>query len=1395
MEKNRRKIRWYAAAVFFMVLALCAGGVTALASEKTAASMRLSRTEGTVEVTNKNGRNMGTKADMKLFSGYQVSTGEESYAWMNLDDETLAKLDAYSASEIRKNGKELEIFLTSGNLFFHVMEPLAEDETLNIRTSTMVTGIRGTAGWVKIINERQTRLYVLEGQVQCMVADPVTGQMKRIVLQAGQVADFVVYDKTKIGDKCDIFLGRYTEEDVDGFVAAEPSGNRTLCEKIRRDSGLDPDKIIAGAADRLKKDRELQRQKQKEILTRVYDQDHNVIEYPKFKRQEERDTNDRGGNSGGSFGGNKNPVRPTEPARPANPTGPTDPTEPTSPTEPVNPTDPTEPEEPESDTIVLTMPVTAKEVHEYLQVKRVVIINAGTGDNTLFIDYPVVVPAGKFLTMNEGVHMDVGAEPLQINGTLDMAGNVMNGTTITNTSMNTFKVGGTFENNGIIENTGRIVAASGIRNTYYGIINNSGVIEGAVTAEGGTMSLKSGGSLDTKICVEGDGIVLLQGGTVPGAEISGGTLKLETGTLAEITVTGGTAVVNGTVPSASVSGGILSVESGTLSEVRVDGGELEAKGGLVSEVSVNGGTLHVNGGNVPTAAMRDGKVIVESGTLSEARVNGGLMTVKGSVVPAVYLNEGELQMVGGTVAKTEILAGTGRAAGGTMEQVTVKGGSLETESGTITNAEIAAGMLKVSGGIVETAVIESGNTFVNGGTVTSLERKGGDSLSIDAGTVKTLKNVTGDVTISGGAVENFENIAGSVNISDGTVAAINMKAGTLAVSGGAVDAIEVEAGAGLSVNGGMAGSVGIPGGEAKIYGGEIGTVLVNQGTLRMEGGTVTDGITAEGEGSCVEVQGGEILAGKASTGAAITVDIPGAENQKMLPDAANVVLRSCIVDGDAVGGNTADGGTVDGDDVGRDSKKAVLVKSGIVRLENPGDKDKMTRIMAVDVNDLMVLGDGTAGGDTGSAAIFWKETDSGYQSITNETIFVCARSEGKVIPKAAYDTVAEALENAGPDDVVMLKRNYEQESDTALRIAKGSVTNPVVLDLNGCRYSSLRLSLEEDADGGLRICDRLKQGTVETAKAVEIGTGGSLQVDGGVRMVSGTNSADGQTVLKIGGGTAVLGEETEGELAVKPAVICSDNKSDSPLVRISDGNLIINNAKIVSEFQGYNSAAVDISGPSQTVMNAGAELVSESEEGTLKIAFTAIQDPSGWVSYNNGSISNENRAGAAIYLSQQGNRTESTGLIPSNIGSDDGTDVKGKGETLISFGGTGDIMGQNGYTSKWESDGYYHVRPAGTAIATFSNAALAATSSNAYAPSRVASSPETTENQPKPAATSSNAFLPVTSESLQSAKPSDTPEEGESPASGENPAPVPNGTSPAVSPGKKDEDGKESEEA
>ena len=113
-----------------------------------AASMHLRRTEGTVGVSDNEGKSVEPRDDLGLYSGYGVGTQAESYAWIDLDDVKLTKLDANSEIEIVKEDKSLEINVKSGSLFFNVTEPLADDETMNIATSTMMIGIRGTCGWV-----------------------------------------------------------------------------------------------------------------------------------------------------------------------------------------------------------------------------------------------------------------------------------------------------------------------------------------------------------------------------------------------------------------------------------------------------------------------------------------------------------------------------------------------------------------------------------------------------------------------------------------------------------------------------------------------------------------------------------------------------------------------------------------------------------------------------------------------------------------------------------------------------------------------------------------------------------------------------------------------------------------------------------------------------------------------------------------------------------------------------------------------------------------------------------------------------------------------------------------------------------------------------------------------
>lgn len=245
-----------------------------------AAVMQLMKTEGEVAISNASGRDISLIENMNLYNGYFTSTEETSYAWISLDSERLAKLDAVSETQIRRSGKKLEILLNSGNLYFDVSEPLTEEETLNIRTSTMVMGIRGTSGWVKVIDRWHSQVYILEGTVQCSVMDPVTNQIKSTTLTSGQMAEFVVYGQDQQGDKCDILMQGYTEGDIDGFALVELVQDASLCGQILDASGLDIAGMAGDAQQRLFSDQAEMSGSLEGMNSRLADQESYISQDP-----------------------------------------------------------------------------------------------------------------------------------------------------------------------------------------------------------------------------------------------------------------------------------------------------------------------------------------------------------------------------------------------------------------------------------------------------------------------------------------------------------------------------------------------------------------------------------------------------------------------------------------------------------------------------------------------------------------------------------------------------------------------------------------------------------------------------------------------------------------------------------------------------------------------------------------------------------------------------------------------------------------------------------------------------------------------------------------------------------------------------------------------------------
>ena len=110
-----------------------------------ATTMRLLRIEGTVTL-----ESGGVKKDivnnLKLNSGDVLSTETESLASISLDDNKAVTLEELSSAEFIQDGKKLDLNLQKGSLFFEVNKKLEDDESFQVRTSTMIVGIRGTSG-------------------------------------------------------------------------------------------------------------------------------------------------------------------------------------------------------------------------------------------------------------------------------------------------------------------------------------------------------------------------------------------------------------------------------------------------------------------------------------------------------------------------------------------------------------------------------------------------------------------------------------------------------------------------------------------------------------------------------------------------------------------------------------------------------------------------------------------------------------------------------------------------------------------------------------------------------------------------------------------------------------------------------------------------------------------------------------------------------------------------------------------------------------------------------------------------------------------------------------------------------------------------------------------------
>ena len=278
-----------------------------------ATTMKLEKKVGTVTLKTQSGTSLRITNGMRLYNGNSLATGKYSYAYISLDSSKAVKLDQSSSATLRQNGRSLELLVKSGKLFFNVDKPLGQDESMNVRTSTMVTGIRGTCGVVESTSQTQSKLYLIEGEVTLGTGD------QAVAVKGGQIATVQMgYGSgtpAKPGDadpdaKQAVQVGKMTEKDIPAVALEEIMNNPALQKKIEQTTDLDMEKIRE-AYEQFKKEEAEQNDPGKT------DQDQKDDQKEDPKNDDKKDENTSGSSSGGSSsggssGGSSTPSQPVE---------------------------------------------------------------------------------------------------------------------------------------------------------------------------------------------------------------------------------------------------------------------------------------------------------------------------------------------------------------------------------------------------------------------------------------------------------------------------------------------------------------------------------------------------------------------------------------------------------------------------------------------------------------------------------------------------------------------------------------------------------------------------------------------------------------------------------------------------------------------------------------------------------------------------------------------------------------------------------------------------------------------------------------------------------------------------------------------------------------------------
>ena len=209
----------------------------------TAISIRIQRLVGTVNLYDEKGKEKSMIEKMRLNSGHSLKTAVESLVMVSLDESRLLTLEEASQAKIKAKGKQLEFNLTSGSLFFNVNEKLEDDETFDIRTSTMVCGIRGTSAFIGKDSKGHETVMVTDGTVHVVAENPRTHEITEVDVNAGEMITIYLDEEAEGDATISIKKENFREEDLPALALDAIRKDTALTDRISRATGFSKDKL------------------------------------------------------------------------------------------------------------------------------------------------------------------------------------------------------------------------------------------------------------------------------------------------------------------------------------------------------------------------------------------------------------------------------------------------------------------------------------------------------------------------------------------------------------------------------------------------------------------------------------------------------------------------------------------------------------------------------------------------------------------------------------------------------------------------------------------------------------------------------------------------------------------------------------------------------------------------------------------------------------------------------------------------------------------------------------------------------------------------------------------------------------------------------------------------